>query len=175
MHHSSRSHRPAHATVHVPPDGCDTTTVTLAQPIPELERATVYGEDRDHEVMDDFMRRRRTGAGRYLTPAEIERRSPFDLSDLLRGMPGGRIVSDGFDKPVLLRNCTPNVFIDGRHLQNGAQDVFALVSGGEIAGVEVYPSAITTPAQFLRFRMTTGSLSDAACGAVVVRTKAVPR
>jgi hypothetical protein len=152
----------------------DTVSVQLRDQLPVLEEVRVFGSRRAARgELADFMRRRAIGTGRYLTPADVEARQAFDATDLVRTLPGVRIVNSLFDRTVLIRDCPANVWLNGFYIQNGASDLAWLVRPVDIGAVEVYSSAVTTPVEFQRLGMSsgTGSVTEAACGTIVIWTK----
>ena len=117
----------------------------------------------------DFERRKRMGFGRFFDETEIERRKPISLTDLLRTLPGVRVVpSEWGGEDVLMRGglggvglCRPELVIDGsRQINDPAFPVNTLVWANELRAVEVYRSAFV-PAEFQ-------TMTD--CGAIVVWT-----
>jgi len=137
-----------------------------------------------------FTERRRSGAGRYLTAEDIERRAPLNVSDLFRGLPGIRIgsavdtllneaditsdtsiaptVALGLERLVLMRRgagelCLPDFFIDGQHFRSlSADNLDSFLEPKHLAAVEIYTEA-TVPIQFQGWRT--------ACGTIVIWTK----
>jgi hypothetical protein len=101
-------------------------------------------------------RRRRGGAGRYLSADQVARRNVLETSDLLRTLPG--FVGDG---SLMMRsnfsdgagnygvNCAAEVYVDG-HLLRGisAVELDALVKPEHILGLEVYSPGSPRPPQF---------------------------
>jgi hypothetical protein len=118
-----------------------------------------------------FDERRKTGFGRYIDASEVERVRPFETTRMLRALNGVEVVGSGFDQKILMRGvmnyCTPSIVIDGTRLPEftGA-DLNMMVPPEDIAGIEVYTSAGTVPAQFKGL-----STESMRCGAVVVWTK----
>ncbi|MDE0083859.1 MAG: carboxypeptidase regulatory-like domain-containing protein [Gammaproteobacteria bacterium] len=89
-----------------------------------------------------FYERLRFGDGHYITREELDHHAPTHLSDVLRGIPGVRVLP-GIARPnqVLLRgNCVPRVVLDGL-LLSGPVEVDSLLPTIDIAGVEVYHGA----------------------------------
>ena len=118
-----------------------------------------------------FAQRRKSGFGTYLDSADIERTRPFEATRLLRSLNGIDVVGTGINQRILMRGvmypCEPSIVIDGVRLPDltGA-DLNMMVAPEEIAGMEVYTSAGTVPAQFKGL-----SQASMRCGAVVVWTK----
>ena len=116
-----------------------------------------------------FEERRRSGPGKYLTPADIARRMPQAASDLFRNLPGVRVVrdSDGLET-VLIRGvtndwCEPMLYMDGMVIQRWhAEDVDDWVRPEHIAGMEIY-AGLTAPPQF--------QVAMSACGSILVWSK----
>lgn len=121
-----------------------------------------------------FSERRRRGPGVFLDRADIERRKPHLMSDLLRTVPGMRLqpvdtrwgqsvtatmdrVPDSFG-----RACQIDFFVNGQEYTPTSMGIDNDVPAQQIEAIEVYkPSEI--PAQFL------GSRSR--CGVVVIWTR----
>ena len=113
-----------------------------------------------------FYDRRRKGLGYFLTRSDIERRDPVVMSDVLRDIPGVRVVckSSGVCSITLRaaatmfvgKVCWPSVVLDGVVLQAGGTqstdhpglylDLDELLNPFDIEGVEVYPSPAGVPA-----------------------------
>jgi hypothetical protein len=160
----------------------DTPRVTLrmgARTV-ALRPFTVVGAgDRETEPMlRGFYARLRGGAGRFVTRAEIEERSPSRVSDLLRGMPNVSVLPPpaGLGGGIVTRGSAPGgcavvVFVDGvrlTHAVPGARLPEAVplddhVSPGDVEGIELYRGESDTPAEF--------STRWSRCGTVVVWTR----
>lgn len=111
----------------------------------------------------EMEQRRRRGLGRFLDQSDIEKRNPFQTSDLLRMMPGFRVVGDGLDSRIISTRghsgfsgpCETNVVIDGmQHMDIG------MVHPADIAGIELYRGPGEAPIQY-----------DSRCGVIVIWTK----
>jgi hypothetical protein len=113
----------------------------------------------------DFWLQRERGWGRFITQADIERRNPFVVSDLLRMIPGIEVRHVGFTTQIRstrgAATCSPTIWLDGSPLPN--DDVDAIVRPRDVAGIEVYSRYGETPAQFVR--------GFNACGAIVIWTR----
>jgi len=121
--------------------------------------------DRHHS--DFEARRRSSGTGRFITPADIARRNPLLLSDLLRTTPGVRVVYDvvRFTTSIMMRGpfgeCSPALFVDGMYVRlTDIDDIDLWLKPDQVAGIEVY---IEPPPQFQR------GLSG--CGSIVIWSK----
>ncbi len=109
------------------------------------------------------------GLGHFIERDEIEARGPFQVTDLLRTLPGVRVEGSGRRGQRLLlrstvsfmgpgRGCDPIVFLDGtpvplvRELVTGEveiTDINELVSPAALVGIELYPG-INQPGEFMR-------------------------
>jgi hypothetical protein len=105
--------------------------------------------DRDRS---GFEARRRSGVGRYLTPADIARRGPIVTSDIFRSMPGVRleIGPGGVERQITINGpfgyCQPSIYLDGFRFDNiSTDDMDSWTSPGRLSGVEVYSEASVPP------------------------------
>lgn len=121
--------------------------------------------------MGAFNRRKSRGVGAFVTRAEIEKRQPASISELLRYLPGVGVTQRmaGEPQPVHMQrsvnssmqaSCVVQLYVDGHPYPNGSVDDF---SPGSVEGVEVYRSASEIPADF-RTR-------DATCGLIALWTR----
>jgi hypothetical protein len=129
-------------------------------------RVTAAPADRDQI---DFLRRARSGAGRYLTPADIARRRPIVTTDLFRNLSGLRLEGYGQSARLSMRGgmsafggggddrCAPHVYLNGVHFEAGPDDLDTWITPRRIKGIEVYPDA-TVPVQFRPPMQTCGSI-----------------
>lgn len=111
------------------------------------------------EFYDRLEHRRRTGFGRFVTRADIEKHPSAVTTDLLRSVPGVRIQPVGrmgTHNMLLVRGgavgyCAPSVFLDGVLAnQTSYSTVDDYILPGMLEGVEVYPSATTAPVEYQR-------------------------
>jgi outer membrane cobalamin receptor len=123
----------------------------------------------------------RLGHGRFVLRSDIEERQPRRLSDLLRGMPGVRVFSDGWFSDIRLRAsgvtgfnasqttmCLPPVRIDGilvSHGNAGPGDRYNIDSlmPHDVEAIEIYAGPAQVPAQF--------GGANSACGIVLIWTR----
>jgi hypothetical protein len=140
-------------------------------PVGEILPMTVVEGDRTRGKMGPFNRRMSRGVGSFVTRAEIEKRQPASISELLRTLPGVAISQRmaGEPQPVHMQRsvnssmqstCVVQVYVDGQPYPNGNIDDFAPLT---LEGVEVYRSASEIPADF-RTR-------DATCGLIALWTR----
>jgi carboxypeptidase family protein/TonB-dependent receptor-like protein len=142
----------------------------LTASVHTLPEATVIA-DPTRGKMGPFNRRKSRGVGAFFTRAEIEKRQPASISELLRYLPGVGVTQKmaGEPQPVHMERsvrssmqatCVVQLYVDGHPYPNGNVDDF---SPGLIEGVEVYRSASEIPADF-RTR-------DATCGLIALWTR----
>lgn len=109
----------------------------------------------------------------FITPEELAQRNPSRISDVLRGRRSisiGRGQGGAGNSLVAYGRggCIMEIVIDGRRMTRGVGAsvgyglVDDLVGGSEVAAIEIYPSAQSTPAEI--------SPGGSACGTVVIWT-----
>jgi hypothetical protein len=132
--------------------------VDMPAVVVEADRVTlVYGH------MRDFWLRRERGWGRYFTAADIERRRPVHVSDMLFGVPGLRVWRTGGTTAITCAaGGTPTVWVDGFPLEGW--DLDSSVRPSHVAGIEIYSYSPSTPPEFVM-------PGSGECGAIVVWTK----
>lgn len=112
-----------------------------------------------------FYERRAAGFGRFVAREDIEKRDPGDSRDLLRGMPGVRVVGNriqmasGMSSP----NCRVQYFLDGIHILAPAADFLVQFRPRDLEGLEVYRRPAETPLAFSR--------GGAECGVIAIWTR----
>jgi hypothetical protein len=118
-----------------------------------------------------FEDRRRSGAGKYLTPEDIARKGVLVTSDLFRTIPGifFNITDNGLTKQFQMHgafgSCEPLIFVDGLRMPGlTASDIDAFFSPNEVAGIEIY-SDTSVPAEFKDYTKRDP------CGAIVIWRK----
>lgn len=152
---------PTNAVVDLASGRTDTISIRLPARLPVLDPVTVFGQRGDDDATG-FLKRSRSGRGRYVTPEQINAQPALDVTDYLRTVPGLRIVpSGGFGGDILIRDCSPAVYVDGMEVFQGSSDLSSLVRPSDVAGIEIYNSASSAPFEFQK----------GACGSIVVWTK----
>jgi hypothetical protein len=164
--------------------GAAPVRVALSTLSATLDAVTVSANARLHAAdIAGFHERRRTGAGHYLTAADIERRGDLFTSEIFRSIPGlqlgdpvdtlppDKVTVDyprTINKLILMRGnsgqwCVPGIYLNGALYPGvSAGDLNSLITMKEVAGIEVYSPA-SAPAQFQQ--TMTG------CGSVVIWRK----
>jgi hypothetical protein len=158
---------PARAPITVSAGDIDSVHVTLraiAQPLPQITVEDAH-DSLSRKMLADFWTRRSRGFGRFLTRDEIADKRATQLVDVVRNVPGVRILmargrpdirfrGAGMGSP---RDCPPQYWLDGIPLQYGVADEF---TAENIEAIELYSGPATTPPQF--------NTRTPTCGTVVV-------
>ena len=145
----------------------DSLSVILA--VLPFELAGITTEASTLGRMADFERHRQNGHGIYLDRMELEKRRTPRLTDVLRRVPGVRIVTDRTGRPLVRmgrssmgRDCPPEFWIDGVRAQFlGADDVPV----SDIEALEIYRGPSGLPPEF------NSRFTNAQCGAVIIWTR----
>lgn len=140
-------------------------TFLLSETVLRVEEINVLVQRKSSEKIAGFEERRSRGTGHYITPAEIESRSPQHSSDLLRMVPGVEIGPrrQGRSRIRMSRarmNCPPTLFVDGVRQRHMHLDD---INRGDIWALEVYTGTSQIPAEF--------SYQRSGCGVLVVWTR----
>ena len=156
-------------------------TVTLPNAPVILDPATVEGERQPFAPgpLEGFYERKRRGWGIQLDREEIEAKAPVQFTDILRNLPGVRVVGLGGNRyevrmagatPKFRRGslatpdpCDPTYYVDGIIYKPDPDYGINEIMVFDVGAVEVYRRASETPAEFLN--------SDSRCGVVVIWTR----
>jgi hypothetical protein len=84
----------------------------------------------------------RTGIGKVITREELDRQPRPYVSDYLYTVSGMRVVGSGLDARVVMRGCSPQIFVDG--VRSPGLGINA-VSPDAIEGIEIYRSLSEIP------------------------------
>ena len=130
----------------------------------DLAPVTVMGRRDVSGPMAGFYQRQASQSGHFFSHADIERRAPHKLTDLLRAIPGFRIETRNSASNVRVRGsrCAPQVRLDGQSLSAVEIDLDAF-DPMSFDGIEVYSGASTVPVEFASNRDVSGS-----CGTIVL-------
>ena len=106
--------------------------------------------------------------GRFVGPEQIRRINPMYATDILQQVPSVRVEGSGLNRVPTVRGrfgsrCVPTFYVDGHRSTDISLD--ELVSGQDIAAMEVYDQPFEAPPEF----MPPGRAF--ACGVIVVWTK----
>jgi carboxypeptidase family protein/TonB-dependent receptor-like protein len=147
-------------------NGQPTTVEIVLLEIPaELEQVYVTTEPQGR-LRGFYDRRQHRGTfAKFMEESDIKRMgTPLNASDLLRGTPGVHISTNpSGGNAIRIRGCQPMVLMDGQRLPGAELD--EVVTPGDIAAIEFYPSSAGVPAQFLE-------RGNRLCGLILVWTKA---
>ena len=118
---------------------------------------------------DRVERGRMFGLGRFVTREDIEREVPSEPSDLLRTMPGVRIVRRGTPYGSgsgiqMASGCIPAIYVDGTQINRfrASDDLDDFVAASAIEGIEVYRGAGQQVGRFF---------DERGCGLILVWTR----
>jgi hypothetical protein len=159
---------PRRVTVDLASHATRSVTVTLDQRADVLGQVTVYGKpSKRQRDFTGFFQRSKSGFGHFLTRADIEKRHPFQFTDLFRMIPGFMVIPDsGFGYRIvssrgtnLSGKCQPTIYINGMRIYD-ATDIDGLVLPNDIAAVEAYAGPAGAPPQY----------TADACGSILIWT-----
>jgi hypothetical protein len=159
---------PASFTAVLKPGKMHRATMTLTASALGLPAVAVADTAQKTHWLDQFERRRGTARGTFITRAEIERRNAHSGSDIVRTVPGIRIVamrSAGANQVVMTRGagaraCIPTMFVHGLPY-SGVLDDF---NADDIEALEVYVGISEIPPEL-------DKNGRGICGAIVVWTR----
>jgi hypothetical protein len=159
---------PERVTVDLVSHATRSVTVTLDKKVDLLGQVTIYGKpSRRQRDLTGFFQRSKSGFGHFLTRADIEKRHPFQFTDLFRMIPGFMVVRDtGFGYRIISTRgsgfsgtCQPSVYIDGMRIYD-VGDIDGIVIPSDVAGVEAYAGAAGAPPQY----------ASHGCGSILIWT-----
>ena len=124
-----------------------------------------------YSVQREFMERARSGVGRYITAADIQRSNPLFITDMLRNVPGlwvdgiGGVGDVGIQmRGLFTSRCSPTIVMNGLPIPGlFAADIDGALYPEDIMGIEIYRAGLVPP-QFLI------GVNDV-CGAIVIWRK----
>ncbi len=131
-------------------------------PLPTELRQLIVAEPEDR-LRDFYQRKSRGGIARFIDRAEIVRRDPVFISDMIRRIPGASVrAARGFGNIVRIRGCQPTIWIDGKRMRN--VEIDEITDPDAVAGLEVYNSPTAVPIEF------TDPVSSM-CGVILIWTR----
>lgn len=113
--------------------------------------------------LTEFNRRREKGEGVFITRADILRRDPVRMTDMLRNVPGVRVADTSLGRSSIRmrgRSCSIAYFVDG--IRAPYFDINSL-QPSSVEGVEIYRGTASVPPEFQ------GPLTP--CSAIVIWTR----
>jgi len=159
--------RPESVTVKIIPDSVLTVDLRLQSTVQQVAPVVITSSRvRYTGRMRGFNERRDRGIGRFFTAADIDKRKPRVVTDLLRMVPGTRIGRINGQNVVTFRGlrCPPLVWLDGAPASVGYLDV-DLFAPSSLAGIEVYLGPSTVPSELTWVR------GKADCGVIALWTR----
>ena len=158
------------------------------QPI-DIAGLAVVAPPRNELDPSGFFQRQKLGWGTFIEPAEIERRQPTVIAELLQSVPGVRVVPTRGGRWIVRmegggRHCVPTVYVDRSIAASGSATpvgftpgmrssqagvvIDDLVSTRQVRAVEVYQSGAEAPPGF----HPRGGPGGGDCGVIVLWTYA---
>ncbi len=154
-------------TIYIPRDESLEVEIQLTRDPVQLKPIEVTVRSRILERNGFFARRASGYAGHFFTRDDVIERDPRTLTELLRPLPGVRLMRSGiegdmvvFERAINLRGgglCQPALFLDGVRSQIRMYD--AILDPSHVEGIEVYTGAASP-----------GRYNDP-CGVVLVWTR----
>lgn len=141
-------------------------TVTMTKPARILDPVVITASAAEGLERVGFNQRKRSAGGTFITGDDVMKRAPNLLSDVFRGVPGIRVEPVGNEYQIVsarnvMGGCV-KYFVDGAPWEAMFPgDVDRLYPPQEIAGIEVYPSGSSVPAQFQQ-------AGQSSCSAIVI-------
>jgi hypothetical protein len=138
----------------------------LPQDLPGLTTtAQTIGDVR----LRDFYRHRQSGIGYFLDRQEIEKKNAQRISDILRRVPGTRMMQDRSGRAVMRsgrtgggRDCPPDVWVDGVRASGMNVDDVPL---GDVEALELYRGPAGLPPEM------NNRFGNPGCGALIIWTR----
>lgn len=117
--------------------------------------------------MTGFAQRYHGGLGAFITRREIEKRNPQQLSDMLRMVPGVRLLTTPSGRPRVEmqrapKGCEPNFWLDGTPYPNNSLSIDAFPPS-IVEAVEIYRGAAEVPPAFRSM--------NTPCGVIAIWTR----
>jgi hypothetical protein len=138
-------------------------TLVFALVTAATDVADVVVEAESERLHDFYERRQSNSFGKFFEGAEIRRRDPRLLSDILRTLPGATISNaNRIQNRILLRGCRPTIWENGMKAFGAELDDVANPS--DIAAMEVYLSWAGLPPQYQ-------DRANPGCGAILIWTR----
>jgi hypothetical protein len=165
------AYSPIAATLDVSANDTTAVIVTLRIVAQQLTAMIILETPERLRDLTGFEHRRKTGAGHYITRAEIEQRQPLHLSEMLRLVPGAVVAPLKGPASAQVRfgraispmgDCAPVYWVDGiRATGLNIDDILPI----DVEGLELYSGPAGLPPQFHPAR------ENVSCGTVVIWTR----
>lgn len=145
-------------------------SVALDKPVRQLDEVRVSARTIYSRRQREIERRRQTSIGHFIMRDELERSANSRITDLLRQVPGVRVLTGVSGNVVTFTRavnaagpCQPTLYFDGHRL-GAAEDLDDYGPVRMLEAIEIYPSGMHGPAEFF-----------SSCGAIVLWTRIEPR
>jgi carboxypeptidase family protein len=113
------------------------------------------------KLREFYEHRARSQFGYFFGPENLEPDKMRYTSEIVRRVPGARLLPARFGHRVQFRGCSPLVVIDGQRVAGAELD--EVTDPDDIAAIEIYPSMAGLPPQYVGY--------DSRCGVIVVWTR----
>lgn len=142
-------------------------TIKLPKYVAEMDPVLVVARRTAALDRVGFGQRRKSGSGFFIGPEQLERRHSSYVTDILRLVPGLRVVPGRFGDAVtssrdMNGGCVHYYVDDMPFTEMEPGDVNNIISGGEVVAVEVYQAGLV-PAQYMR--------AGSGCATIVLWTR----
>jgi hypothetical protein len=156
---------PAILMIAVPPDDTTEVVVTLGVVARELKGVVVQEHPAQLRQLVAFESRRIQGVGKFITRAQIEKRNPMRLSDMLRSIPGTMLISADNGRTGVRftrgagNKCPPQYIVDGMEAFSFSIDD---IQPSEVEGVELYAGSAGVPPEYNKL------FGTSICGTIII-------
>jgi hypothetical protein len=178
-------YRPITATLDVPAHDTLKVHVIMSAAPAALDTVSVTARRMSSPFSAFEARRLGNSGGHFITREQIDSQRPKETLDLLRSMPGFRVVRPSNGYPLLESTrgktspgamgmlgtelqgsvpCHPRIGVDG--IVYGVDFPVDDISPSEIYGIEIYPGAATLPPEYI-----TGVAVGGSCGLIMIWTR----
>jgi hypothetical protein len=178
-------YRPITTTLDVPAHDTLKVHVIMSAAPAALDTVSVTARSMASQFSTFEARRLRNSGGHFITREQIDSQRPKETLDLLRSMPGFRVVRPSNGYPLLESTrgktspgamgmlgtelqgsvpCHPRIGVDG--IVYGVDSPVDDISPSEIYGIEIYPGAATLPPEYI-----TGVAVGGSCGLIMIWTR----
>ena len=113
------------------------------------------------KLREFYEHRARAQFGYFFGPEDLDRDKLRNTSDIVRRVPGAKLLPARFGHRVQFRGCSPLIVIDGQRAVGAELDEIS--DPDDIAAIEIYPSMAGLPAQYVGY--------ESRCGVIVVWTR----
>lgn len=162
------AYQPVVLSIDVPEEDTTNVEVTLGVVAQKLTGVVVQEHAEHLRALRDFESRRKQGIGHFITRAQIEKRDPGLLSDMVRSIPGVLVSPTPSGRAVMhfartgRMNCPVQFYVDGVQVDGFNIDD---MPPGDVEGMELYAGPGGLPPEYNRVYSTSN------CGTVLIWTR----